>query len=201
MKPTISADGFSTERTRTRPPPRIRRRSTRCSREATSMIQPLVPEIRTNGELSLMFFGGIVQPRGQQAAAGRRVPRAGAAGRDGSCGDDPPPALVEHARGLLDACAPGCLYARVDVVVDREAIRADGSRARGAEPLPRTRPAAARAFALRDSAHRVTAYADGRASAPSARIRGAFLAAFPANACPATPFAAQRACQDVQTAS
>ena len=33
---------------------------------------------------------------------------------------DPPPALIEHAQGLLETWAPGCLYARVDVVATAE---------------------------------------------------------------------------------
>ena len=89
----------------------------------------------------MMFFGGVVQPRGQQAAAGRRVPRAGAARRQ-ITRTDPPPASGRARRALLDAHAPGCLYARVDVGDRRRPIRADGGRARRAEPVPRARPAA-----------------------------------------------------------
>ncbi len=87
-----------------------------CSAAATPCVQRLVPEIRTHGEISMMFFSGVfshaVNKRPQagefrvQERLGGRIART-----------DPPDALIEHARALLDVHAPGCLYARVDVVV------------------------------------------------------------------------------------
>lgn len=116
MKPTISADGFSTERTSS---------TTAASDQGTLdtmlvrgdvLIQPLVPEIRTRGEISMMFFGGrfshAVNKRPQagefrvQERLGGRIART-----------DPPPALVACGQALLDEHAPGSLYARVDTVV------------------------------------------------------------------------------------
>jgi glutathione synthase/RimK-type ligase-like ATP-grasp enzyme len=116
MKPTISADGFSTERTS---------RVTAASDQGTLdtmlvrgdvLIQQLVPEIRTNGEISMLFFGGrfshAVNKRPQagefrvQERLGGRIART-----------DPSPALVACGQALLDEHAPGCLYARVDTVV------------------------------------------------------------------------------------
>ena len=116
MKPTISADGFSTERTSS---------TTAASDQGTLdtmlvrgdvLIQPLVPEIRTRGEISMMFFGGrfshAVNKRPQagefrvQERLGGRIVRT-----------DPPPALVACGQALLDEHAPGSLYARVDTVV------------------------------------------------------------------------------------
>jgi len=119
VKPAISADGFSTERT---------------SRERAALDQPvldamlgrgdvvvqtLVPEIRTNGEISMMFFSGTfshaVSKRPQagefrvQERLGGRIART-----------EPPPELLEHAGALLKVHAPGCLYARVDVVATAE---------------------------------------------------------------------------------
>ena len=115
LKPAISADGFSTERTSSRA-----RRSDQAALDAMLgrgdvVVQQLVPEIRTSGEISMMFFGGVfshaVSKRPQagefrvQERLGGRIART-----------DPPHALIEHARALLDVHAPGCLYARVDVV-------------------------------------------------------------------------------------
>jgi glutathione synthase/RimK-type ligase-like ATP-grasp enzyme len=116
MKPTISADGFSTERTS---------RATAASDQGTLdsmlvhgdvLIQALVPEIRTRGEISMMFFGGrfshAVNKRPQagefrvQERLGGRIART-----------DPPPGLVACGQAVLDEHAPGCLYARVDTVV------------------------------------------------------------------------------------
>jgi hypothetical protein len=116
MKPTISADGFSTERTS---------RATAASDQGTLdamlvrgdvLIQPLVPEIRTRGEISMMFFAGrfshAVNKRPQagefrvQERLGGRIVRT-----------DPPPALIACGQAVLDQHAPGCLYARVDTVV------------------------------------------------------------------------------------
>jgi glutathione synthase/RimK-type ligase-like ATP-grasp enzyme len=119
LKPAISADGFLTERT-------SRERAALDQSVLDAMlgrgdvvVQQLMPEIRTNGEISMMFFGGVfshaVSKRPQagefrvQERLGGRIART-----------DPPPALVEHARALLDAHAPGCLYARVDVVATAE---------------------------------------------------------------------------------
>jgi len=115
VKPAISADGFSTERTS-----RERAASDQAMLDAMLgrgdvVVQRLVPEIRTNGEISMMFFGGVfshaVNKRPQpgefrvQERLGGRIERT-----------DPPPALVEHAHALLDVHAQGYLYARVDVV-------------------------------------------------------------------------------------
>jgi glutathione synthase/RimK-type ligase-like ATP-grasp enzyme len=115
VKPAISADGFSTER--------ISREGAASDQAVLDamlgrgdvVVQQLVPEIRTNGEISMMFFGGVfshaVSKRPQagefrvQERLGGRIART-----------DPPPALVEHALTLLNVHAPGFLYARVDVV-------------------------------------------------------------------------------------
>jgi glutathione synthase/RimK-type ligase-like ATP-grasp enzyme len=79
------------------------------------MLQQLVPEIRTSGEVSLMFFGGSFshavckQPRDGEFRVQERLGGTIRA-------TTPPDDLVEHARGLLETCAAGHLYARVDVV-------------------------------------------------------------------------------------
>jgi glutathione synthase/RimK-type ligase-like ATP-grasp enzyme len=119
VKPAISADGFSTERTS-----RERAASDQGVLDAMLdrgdvVVQRLVPEIRTNGEISMMFFSGVfshaVSKRPQagefrvQERLGGRIART-----------EPPPELVEHARALLNVHAPGYLYARVDVVATAE---------------------------------------------------------------------------------
>jgi glutathione synthase/RimK-type ligase-like ATP-grasp enzyme len=115
MKPAISADGFSTERTA---------RATAASDQGVLdamlargdvLIQQLVPEIRALGEISMMFFGGsfshAVNKRPQagefrvQERLGGRIVRT-----------DPPPALIACGQQVLDEHAPGCLYSRVDAV-------------------------------------------------------------------------------------
>jgi glutathione synthase/RimK-type ligase-like ATP-grasp enzyme len=119
LKPAISADGFSTE-------------GTSLDRAASDqgvlddmlgrgdvIVQRLVPEIRTNGEISMMFFSSVfshaVSKRPQagefrvQERLGGKIARA--------C---PPSWLVEHAHALLDVHAQGYLYARVDVVATAE---------------------------------------------------------------------------------
>jgi glutathione synthase/RimK-type ligase-like ATP-grasp enzyme len=116
MKPAISADGFSTERTAHDRAPEDQAALDAMLARGDVMIQPLVPEIRTAGEISLMFFGGVfshaVNKRPQagefrvQERLGGRIART-----------DPPPAVLEHARDLLESWAPGSLYARVDVVI------------------------------------------------------------------------------------
>jgi glutathione synthase/RimK-type ligase-like ATP-grasp enzyme len=119
MKPAISADGFSTERTA-----RSRAAADQAALNAMLahgdvLIQTLVPEIRTGGEISLMFFGGVFSHavnkrpqdgefRVQERLGGRIVPT------------DPPRTLIDHARNLLESWAPGTLYARVDVVMAGE---------------------------------------------------------------------------------
>ena len=115
VKPAISADGFSTERTsRARAASDQELLDTMLARGDVVM-QRFVPEIATSGEISLMFFGGAFS----HAVAKR--PKAGEFRVQERLGGrisrtDPPPALVAHARELLAIHAPGCLYGRVDVV-------------------------------------------------------------------------------------
>ena len=79
------------------------------------MIQPLVPEIRTNGEISLMFFGGAFSHavnKRPQAGEFRVQERLGGRMRDRARAS-----TGRSRRDLLASWAPGSLYARVDVVV------------------------------------------------------------------------------------
>ena len=115
MKPTISADGFSTERTSS---------TTAASDQGTLdtmlvrgdvLIQTLVPEIRTRGEISMMFFGRFSHAVNKRPQAGEFRVQERLGGRIART--DPPPALVACGQALLDEHAPGSLYARVDTVV------------------------------------------------------------------------------------
>jgi glutathione synthase/RimK-type ligase-like ATP-grasp enzyme len=119
IKPAISADGFSTERTSRHQAASCQAMFDAMLARGDVMIQQLVPEIQTNGEISMMFFGGAFSH-----AVGKR-PQPGEFRVQERLGGiitriDPPPALIDHGRGLLDAHAPGCLYARVDVVITAE---------------------------------------------------------------------------------
>jgi glutathione synthase/RimK-type ligase-like ATP-grasp enzyme len=119
VKPTISADGRLTERTS---------RATAASDQSALdamlathdvIVQPLVPEIRASGEISMMFF------RGAFSHAVSKRPQAGEFRVQERLGGrivltDPPPGLIDLAKEMLDEHAPGYLYARVDVVVTVE---------------------------------------------------------------------------------
>jgi glutathione synthase/RimK-type ligase-like ATP-grasp enzyme len=119
MKPTISADGFATERTSRALAAADQAAVDAMIARSDVMIQRLVPEIRTNGELSLMFFGGSF------SHAVRKQPQSGEFRVQERLGGmisaaDAPVEVITHARALLEACAPGCLYARVDLVLTGE---------------------------------------------------------------------------------
>ena len=119
MKPTISADGFSTERTTLANAAADQGTLDAMLARGDVLIQELVPEIRLHGEISMMFFSGAFshavskRPRAGefrvQERLGGRIART-----------EPPPELLEHAGALLKVHAPGCLYARVDVVATAE---------------------------------------------------------------------------------
>ena len=115
VKPSISADGFSTERTSSERAFSDQGVLDAMLGRGDVVVQKLVPEIRTNGEISMMFFSGVF------SHAVSKRPKAGEFRVQERLGGrivrtDPPDALIEHARALLDVHAPGCLYARVDVV-------------------------------------------------------------------------------------
>ena len=147
MKPAISADGVSTERTSRAGAASGQPVLDRMLARGDVMIQRLVPEIRTNGEISLMFFSGAF------SHAVSKRPKAGEFRVQERLGGmiartDPPPALVEHARKLLEVWAPGCLYARVDVVASDEGFALMEVELVEPSLYLEHDPAAARAFAL-----------------------------------------------------
>jgi glutathione synthase/RimK-type ligase-like ATP-grasp enzyme len=85
------------------------------------LVQPLVPEVRTDGEWSLVFYGGryshalLKRPRDgdfrvQEELGGRAERR------------EPPPRLVEDAARALAVAPAPCLYARVDGIERQERL-------------------------------------------------------------------------------
>jgi glutathione synthase/RimK-type ligase-like ATP-grasp enzyme len=119
LKPAISADGFATERTSLAEAAADQAVLDAMLVRGDVVIQRLVPEIRSHGEISLMFFGGVF------SHAVSKRPKAGEFRVQERLGGiiartEPPQQLVEAACDLLTTYARGCLYARVDVVVTAE---------------------------------------------------------------------------------
>jgi glutathione synthase/RimK-type ligase-like ATP-grasp enzyme len=115
MKPVISADAFSTERTSRDGAAGHQRQLDAMLARGDVIIQPFVRAIRQAGELSLMFFGGAF------SHTVRKSPRDGEFRVQEWLGGtqaavEASPALVAAAGSLLARVAAGCLYARVDVV-------------------------------------------------------------------------------------
>ena len=112
MKPAISADGFSTERTSRAQAASDQHVLDAMLARADVVIQPLVRDIRTHGEISLMFFNGVFSH-----AVGKR-PRAGEFRVQERLGGriartEPPAALIDDAGNLLAGpCARLPLRAR-----------------------------------------------------------------------------------------
>ncbi len=116
IKPTVSADGFSTERTSRATAFEDQSLVEAMVERSDIVIQRLVSEIRTNGELSLMFFGGAFSHavnkrpardefRVQERLGGAIAPAVA------------PARLVRHPANLIATSARDSLYARIDVVV------------------------------------------------------------------------------------
>lgn len=114
LKPRVSATAFGTH---------LVERGTALSADdwaqclaAGAMVQAFVPEIRTGGEMSLMFIGGAF------SHAVRKTPAAGDYRVQGEFGGRDALAqaegfLVDFGRRVLEAAGRPWSYARVDVVV------------------------------------------------------------------------------------
>ena len=80
------------------------------------MIQPFLPELVAEGELSLLFFGG------RFSHAVNKTPRAGDFRIQSQYGGryqtvaEPPPAALALAERVLGAIEEALLYARIDMV-------------------------------------------------------------------------------------
>jgi len=115
VKPVISASGFRTFRTSRRTAAVDGDSYHEVLATGPAMVQPFLEEIRTEGEWSLVFIGGLYS----HAVLKRPAP-GGFLVQDEFGGSstpaDPPPRLVDDA-ALALAAAPGAsLYARVDGV-------------------------------------------------------------------------------------
>lgn len=115
MKPTVSADGFSTERTTLAGAAGDQPLLDAMLTRSDVLMQPLVPQVRTQGELSLMFFGGAFSHAVSKRPTGGEFRVQERLGGIISL-IDIAPSIIERAETLLKAAAPRSLYARVDVV-------------------------------------------------------------------------------------
>ena len=113
VKPAISASAFGTWRTSLAMAAADQDRFDRACRDRDLLVQPVIDEILTAGEWSLVFFDGafshavLKRPapgafRVQEELGGHAVPMR------------PPAPLVEQARSSLTALNTPLLYARVD---------------------------------------------------------------------------------------
>jgi len=115
IKPSVSADALDTLQTSRARAEKDQAVFERMLERTAVVVQPLVPEIRTNGELSLMFFDGAF------SHAVRKRPTPGEFRVQERLGGtiapaDAPASLVEWAGELLASLPAPSLYARVDVV-------------------------------------------------------------------------------------
>jgi glutathione synthase/RimK-type ligase-like ATP-grasp enzyme len=115
VKPAISASAYQTWASSRSSAPSDQGRFRDLLSAGDVLVQPLVPEVRSKGEWSLVFLGGAwshaMLKRPREGDFRVQEERGGSA----EC-REPPPALVEQARQAL-AAAPGpCVYARVDGV-------------------------------------------------------------------------------------
>jgi len=115
VKPAVSASAHETWVIPGAPTADDQRRLGALLETREALVQPLLPEVRSPGEWSLVFFGGafshalLKRPRPgdfrvQEELGGRADPV------------DPPPHLVAQAERVLAAAPAPCLYARVDGV-------------------------------------------------------------------------------------
>ena len=113
IKPTVSGGAWNTQRLRRGDAPD-------SSPDGDAMIQPYLPTIETEGETSLLFFGGrlshVVNKRPvagdfriQVQYGGLYTPLPA-----------PPVGALALARQTLEAIGTALLYARIDVVPDRD---------------------------------------------------------------------------------
>lgn len=113
VKPAVSANANGTWRVSRAAADESQRAFEAQARAEDLLVQPYLPEIASEGEWSLMFFGGryshavLKRPasgdfRVQEHLGGAAAPA------------DPPPGIVEQAHAALDACGAALLYARVD---------------------------------------------------------------------------------------
>lgn len=118
IKPAVSASADGTWRSSRAAAGADQARFEEQCRSFDVLVQPYIAEIESQGEWSLVFFGG------QYSHAVRKRPARGDFRVQGHCGGDavpgnPPAGLIMQARDILSMVESSLLYARVDGV-DRE---------------------------------------------------------------------------------
>ncbi len=114
IKPPISASAYATYRLRDGDPFPEQVRGWRM------MIQPWVRAILDKGEYSLMFFGGAIQPRGQQGARSTAISGSSPNMAESLVRCEPPDGAEALAQAALAAAPAEAAYARVDIVVGND---------------------------------------------------------------------------------
>jgi glutathione synthase/RimK-type ligase-like ATP-grasp enzyme len=112
VKPRVSGGAFQTVRLR-------RGQSLVGGPTGPALIQPYLPAVSTEGEWSLLYFGGELSHALTKVAAPgdfRVQPQFGGAVTAGT----PPAAAVSAAERVLAACPHPLVYARVDLLADGE---------------------------------------------------------------------------------
>ena len=115
VKPAISASAYETWVTSRSSARTDQGRFRALLFAGDALVQPVVPEVRSGGEWSLIFFGGafshVMLKRPREGDFRVQEELGGSAERR-----EPPAALIEQARQALAAVPAPCLYARVDGV-------------------------------------------------------------------------------------
>jgi glutathione synthase/RimK-type ligase-like ATP-grasp enzyme len=115
IKPAISASAYETYLVDVDNASARQTRITELLRSRSILIQEFVPEIKTRGEWSLMFFGD------QYSHAVRKVPQSDDFRVQGEFGgtytaEDPPAAVLELGQQAVAQFAADALYSRIDLV-------------------------------------------------------------------------------------
>jgi glutathione synthase/RimK-type ligase-like ATP-grasp enzyme len=116
LKPAVSAGAYRTLRTPLAELPRHQAQVAELLTEAALLAQPLLPEVISDGELSLIFFAGVYSHAVRKRAATGDFRVQEKHGGSLAVYLAPPP-LVAQAQALLKALPELPLYARVDGVV------------------------------------------------------------------------------------
>lgn len=115
VKPAISASATDTWRTSIATAAADESRFRELTQRAAVLVQRYVAEIETRGEWSLVFIGG------QLSHSGLKRPRSGDFRVQKEHGGsvvpaDPPPAVVDASRAVMDSLPHECMFARIDGV-------------------------------------------------------------------------------------
>jgi glutathione synthase/RimK-type ligase-like ATP-grasp enzyme len=116
VKPTVSGGAYRTHRFRTEDADRFRDEIGTTLEDRGVLIQPFLPEIQKDGELSLLFFDGVF------SHAVRKRPAAGDYRVQFQYGGtseaiEPRPEWISGARACIEAAPALPVYARVDGVI------------------------------------------------------------------------------------